>query len=311
MAEAFDRGVFSLRNAPMEETTASLQATQYWVHDLDPFLWQIHGNIGIRWYGLAYSVGIVLAGLLLAHWSKKRRFPLAPNDAWNYLFIIAFGMFIGGRVGYCLFYDFRETLHNPIFLVQVWKGGMSSHGGILGMLVAHYIALRYYRCNAGALADGIAAAIPIGITFGRLANFINGELWGRPTTVPWAVIFPRAMNSVDQGMAVPRHPSQLYAALLEGILVLAIALPVHARHRKPWLTTGLVMATYSVGRFIDEFFREPDTGYALFFGWMSKGQLFTIPTFFLGVGLLIWAMRRPPQPEAYTYIPAEQSSKEE
>ena len=283
----------------MEEATSALDVTQYWVHDLDPFLWQIYGNVGIRWYGLSYSLGINLTGMLLVRWSKQRRFPLAPNDAWNYLFIISLGMFIGGRVGYCLFYSLEETLQTPLFLIQIWKGGMSSHGGILGMLAAHAIALRYYRCRPGVLADGIAAATPIGIAMGRLANFINGELWGRPATVAWAVIFPRATSTVDYGVAVPRHPSQLYAVFLEGLLILAIALPIHARHRRPWLTTGVVMSAYSVGRFIDEFFREPDTGYALFWGWMSKGQLFTIPTFLLGLGLIVWALRRPAAPEAY------------
>jgi phosphatidylglycerol:prolipoprotein diacylglycerol transferase len=300
---------------------------QYWVHDLSPFLLQISDNFGIRWYGLAYVAGMVLGGLLIRRWAKQGRAPLLAGDSakkgpgsagevQDFILVTGLAMIIGGRVGYCLFYEFDELLKNPLYLFRVDEGGMSSHGGIIGIFFGVlFFALRRRR-SLFVLADLICAAAPIGVIFGRIANFINGELWGRhiQSHVPWAVIFPtelnppgdiatetarRAWQQANWFLAEPRHPSQLYAAFLEGLVPFLITLPIHARHRNPGLTMGLILVLYCCGRFVDEFFRQPDAGQAIFFGWMSKGQLLTIPLFIIGACIAIWAARKPARPELY------------
>ena len=174
---------------------------------------------------------------------------------------------------------------------------MASHGGILGIALGTLLfAYRRHR-NFWVLGDQIAAIAPLGIALGRIANFINGELWGRPGDVPWAVIFPDAPRI--GGQMVARHPSQLYAAFLEGFLLLILLLPINARHRKPGLTGACFLVFYGIGRFVGEFWREPDVGQPIYFGWMSKGQAFTIPVLAAGLVLLVITLRQKPKPEAY------------
>jgi phosphatidylglycerol:prolipoprotein diacylglycerol transferase len=215
-----------------------------------------------------------------------------------------------------LFYNYTDFFHNPLTFFLLWKGGMSSHGGILGLIFGTWLYARRHAKSWLVLLDLIAVTGPMGIALGRIANFINGELWGRVTTVPWAVRFPHAVmeydfynKSVTHQMqiahALPRHPSQLYAAFLEGFLVLAILMPIHARHRRPGLTGGLFCILYGCGRFIDEFFREPDVGQPgapgipAILGFMSKGQAYTLPLIAIGIGLSVWALSRPPRPDLY------------
>lgn len=276
----------------MVEAPHVADSGQHWVHDLNPFVWQIYGEWGIRWYGVAYLVGILLGVWLIARWRKAGRVPLLPGEPSEFVMVVAIGMLVGGRLGYCILYAWPALVANPLMVFDVLHGGMASHGGMVGIIVGLYGYARWKKRNFLVLSDALAVVAPMGIIAGRIANFINGELWGRPSNVPWAVIFPRADMQ-------PRHPSQLYAAFLEGVVVLVVGLLVHARHRRPGLSAGAMLATYSLARFIDEFWREPDAGYALFFGWMSKGQAFTLPVLALGVGLIVFAMRRPPRPEAY------------
>ena len=268
---------------------ASSPDHHHWVDHLNPWVVHFTGNFGIRWYGLAYLAGIFVAYFIFVRWAKQGRLPISSEEVGTLIAYAACGVVLGGRLGYCLLYNLRAVLHNPAEIVAVWHGGMASHGGILGMILAICFFARRRRLDPWILLDAAAAAGPIGIFFGRIANFINGELWGRPATVPWAVIFPDAPPI--HGVNVPRHPSQLYAAVIEGLVVFIVAQWVFHHQRRIGMTTAAVCITYGVGRFVDEFWRQPDLGQPVFWHWMSKGQLYTIPMFAAGVALVFWRKR--------------------
>ena len=255
----------------------------YWVDNLDPWIVHFSGNFGIRWYGLSYAAGILIAAWLFSRWARQGRLPVSVDQVGALITYAATGVLVGGRLGYCVFYNAQEVIRRPLEVFAVWHGGMASHGGILGLVLALWIVARRHRVNPVQLLDAAAAVGPLGIAFGRIANFINGELWGRSATVPWSVVFPQA--PLIHGVNVPRHPSQLYACLMEGLLVFCIAQWVYARTAKAGLTTATVCIAYGVGRFIDEFWREPDFGQPVYWGWMSKGQLLTIPMIVIGIFL--------------------------
>jgi phosphatidylglycerol---prolipoprotein diacylglyceryl transferase len=261
----------------------------YWVDNLNPWILHFSGNFGIRWYGVSYLMGIVFAAWLFSRWSKQGYLPIPTDQVSTFITYAATGVFAGGRLGYCLFYNASEIRHHPLEIIAIWHGGMASHGGILGLVLATCIFCLQRNFNPMIFLDAIAAAGPLGIAFGRTANFINGELWGRPSNLPWAVIFPEA--TLIHGINVPRHPSQLYAAALEGVLVFLVAQWVYRHTSRHGITTASVCVVYGICRFIDEFWREPDAGQAIFFGWMSKGQLLTIPMVALGIVLAIWCSR--------------------
>lgn len=296
---------------------ALLATSGHWIHDLSPFAITFGADFGIRWYGLAYLAGIAWGMWMFVRWSRVGRFPLNSAQIQDFVLWAGLGMIIGGRFGYCLFYGWDELIANPIgrwvevrtlmgtesrfewpYLIRVWEGGMASHGGILGMLAGTVWFARRHQVAAGVLADAVAAVAPMGIMLGRAANFVNGELWGRPSEVAWAVIFKHAPR-VD-GVMVARHPSQLYEAFAEGLLLLVLMMPIHARHRRPWLTCGVLLSAYAVVRVICEIFREPDIGQPVFFGLISKGQAFSLPVLMVGLGLWLWALRRPALPGAYS-----------
>ena len=253
----------------------------YWVDNLDPWIVHFSGDLGIRWYGLAYAAGILFAARLFLRWAQQGRLPVPVDQVTELIAYAATGVLAGGRLGYCIFYNAHEVIRHPWEIVAIWHGGMASHGGILGLVFALWWFARRNGIDPLQLLDAAAAVGPLGIALGRIANFINGELWGRPTTVPWAVIFPRA--PLIHGINVPRHPSQLYACVIEGLLVFSIAQWVYARATRPGLTTSTVCIAYGAGRFIDEFWREPDFGQPVYWGWMSKGQVLTIPMTVIGV----------------------------
>jgi phosphatidylglycerol:prolipoprotein diacylglycerol transferase len=304
---------------------AAAKASGWWVNELSPWAIHLGGNWGIRWYGLAYLAGILGGMWLLNRWSARGRVPLRKDEIQDFALYVGLGMIIGGRLGYCLLYGWDQLVANPFgrfvesavltangvviertfelpYLIRLWEGGMASHGGTLGFVGGIWLFARKHRRDLLVLCDTVAAAVPLGILFGRLANFVNGELWGRPWNGSWAVIFPAA--PLIDGRMVPRHPSQLYEAALEGALLLACVLPFHARHRRPGLTSGAVLASYAVVRIICEIFREPDVGQPVFFGLISKGQAFSLPMLAIGLGLVWWALRRPPAPERYLAPPA-------
>jgi phosphatidylglycerol---prolipoprotein diacylglyceryl transferase len=262
----------------------------YWVDNLDPWAIHFYGNFGIRWYGLSYAAGILVAAWFFSRWARQGRLPVPFDQVGTLITYTAIGVLVGGRLGYCTFYNAQEIIRHPLEVFAVWHGGMASHGGILGLFLALCIFARQHLINPLQLLDAAAAVGPLGIAFGRIANFINGELWGRPATIPWAVIFPQA--PLIHGVNVPRHPSQLYACLIEGLLVFIIGQWLYGGITRPGVPTAAVCIAYGVGRFIDEFWREPDFGQPVYWGWMSKGQLLTLPMIIVGILL---ALRQFPQ----------------
>ena len=237
------------------------------------------GPFAIRWYALAYIVGLLI-GWRYCLWVAKRPPAVASQTAIDdFLVWATLGVVLGGRAGYVLFYKPDFYFANPSEILQVWHGGMSFHGGALGVIIAIFLFCRQRGLSLFAFADIITAAVPIGIFFGRAANFINGELWGKPSTVPWAMAFPGAGPE-------PRHPSQLYEAGLEGLLLFLLLFALlrwtHIRDR-PGALSGVFLMGYGCARIFVEFFREPDAfmGY-LFFG-ATMGQLLSIPVFLLGL----------------------------
>ncbi len=279
--------------------TVSLAAAgrHYWTHDLDPVIVRLTDRLALRWYGLAYALGALVGWWLLRRLARRGRLPLHPAQVEELVLYGAFlPMFVGGRLGYCLLYAWADVVRDPLYLLRVWEGGMASHGGIAGLALGVAWWARRHRLPVLDLYDGIAAVAPFGVFLGRIANFINGELWGRKTTVPWAVIFPEATTWADGGVPTPRHPSQLYAAALEGLVVFVVGMSTIHRTRRAGATAGAVVIAYAVVRLVYEMFREPDAGYQLYWGVFSKGQLFSIPLLALGV-FLLWcaARRRPPE----------------
>lgn len=253
------------------------------------------GPVGVHWYGLMYLLGF------LAFWLLGRRRALddwrgvTQNDVENMLFWGVFGVVLGGRLGYCLFYQPDYYAAHPAEILQMWHGGMSAHGGLIGVLIVMFLYGRMKGIGFWRVADFVAPLVPLGLFFGRLGNFINGELWGRPASpdLPWAMIFPQAGDG-----GVPRHPSQLYEAGLEG-LALFILLWLYSRKPRPVGRTAALFAVgYGVARFASEFFREPDAFLGLQAFGLSRGQWLTLPLFIVGAAVWIWAGRRAKSPDA-------------
>lgn len=262
----------------------------YWTHDLSPFLIRFSGNFGIRYYGLAYLLGFLAGAWLLHRYARAGRSLLASAQIGDFMMAIVIGVLAGGRLGYFLLYQPETLLHDPLALLRVWEGGMASHGGFLGVTIAMVWFARSRRIPFLHLGDIVASVAPAGLLFGRIANFINGELWGKPSTVPWAMIFPESPHPL-----VPRHPSQLYEAAMEGLLLLCFMQwrvwrsDVLARH--PGRLGGEFLIAYAVVRAIGEVFREPDVGVSLIFG-LSRGTFYSI--FLVAAGL--WLILRQPRP---------------
>jgi len=258
----------------------------------DPILVHI-GPFAIRWYALAYIFGILL-GWLYARaiirseslWGGKAPFNVVEFD--DFLLWVTFGIILGGRTGYVLFYNLPYFSAHPLQMFELWHGGMSFHGGFIGCVVA--VVLFGYKRGIPilSLGDVTCAVGPIGLFLGRIANFINGELWGRPTDVPWAMVFPGAGP-------LPRHPSQLYEATLEGLVLLAV-LAVLMRMgalKRPGMIIGCFAAGYALARTFCEFFREPDVQLGFLWGGATMGQLLSIPLFIAGLGFILYAWRHP------------------
>ena len=350
-----------------------------WVHDLDPIAFRL-GSLSIHWYGISYLVGLMQAWAFLWWWQRKGLLPSRdPRFVGDFVTTVGIAMVLGGRLGYCLFYDWSLLGLIDGFpywgVLAVHHGGMASHGGLAGFAIGCWWFCRQRGLRMGVMGDAIAATAPLGAFCGRIANFVNGELYGRPTGGDWGVIFPEQVHAqlmalrtknpaqlkqqldawgIHEGflrdgkiytsytisenmktgehflssltlperldaaqleawarLGTPSHPSQLYAACLEGLILAAIVIPLHLRHRRPWLTAGTCFALYAVGRFVGEFWRTPDAGQpggppdhlghsvAPYLGFMSKGQLLTIPLLAIGLALIVAAWRRGPRPQDY------------
>lgn len=273
-----------------------LSASNYWIHDLSPFLWEFPGEFanwgpgGIRWYGISYLLGFISAYFLLALYFRQNKSPYDQEQIINLITFQVIGVLIGGRIGYLLLYQGDKFLEDPLSLVRVWEGGMASHGGFIGV----FIATLWYAKKSGQsikpIGDLIVTVVPPGLFFGRIANFINGELWGRTTEISWGVLFPKAP---DFAMSVARHPSQIYAAIAEGLIPF---LYVQLRFWKssiiqkyPGHLAGEFLILYAIARIFNEIFREPDA--SLLMG-ISRGQFYSIFLIFAGIIVVLWSRDR-------------------
>ncbi|MDR1907134.1 MAG: prolipoprotein diacylglyceryl transferase [Puniceicoccales bacterium] len=256
---------------------------------IDPFA--IHfpqswGIGGIRWYGICYIVSFFLVQFFLAHYSRRKISPLTPlqNDAL--LLYFALGAIIGGRLGYCLLYDWTNFVRNPLIFFQVWRGGMASHGGFVGGILAILYFSKKFRHDPFQIGDIICSVIPLCLMIGRVGNFVNGELVGRMTDIPWGVIFE---NGGTLGGAV-RHPSQLYEAFFEGFLpFITLQILIRRRGFHRGYLSGIFLVLYSMGRVGCEYFREPDAGLIL---GMTRGQFFSLFLLIFGIFLIFFRGRR-------------------
>jgi phosphatidylglycerol---prolipoprotein diacylglyceryl transferase len=297
----------------------------YYVHNLDPFVFRFAENIGPRWYGLAYVLAFAASYALLRVLAKRGYADLAPERVGDFITGCAlFGVILGGRLGYVFFYK-PEMLRDPVSILRVWEGGMSSHGGMIGILLFSFYYARRHKLPWTNLGDNLVVTAPIGLFFGRCANFINGELYGRAATVPWAVQFPKelldhpaeaeravsacvqidpalktpeaviaavhqqpAVRDVLRSILTPRHPSQLYEAFFEGLVLFTILWFVRTGMRQPnGVLTGLFFIVYAVFRIVVENFREPD---APLIAGMTRGQFFSF--FLIGIGIAFIAAAR-------------------
>lgn len=296
----------------------------YYLHDFDPFIFHLWGNFGPRWYGMAYVLAFACGYWLLSVLARRGYSQLRPAQVGDFVSWCAlFGVMLGGRLGYVLFYR-PEMLRDPLSIVRVWEGGMSSHGGMLGVLVFTYWYSWRHKISWPNLGDNLVVVVPLGLFFGRLANFINGELYGRLTNVSWAMLFPKELldpkNAAEADRALtaarqidprltspeaivqsihaqpalgealrpiltPRHPSQIYEALLEGLVLFTTLWLVRTRTRQPdGVITGLFFIGYAILRIVVEYFREPD---ASLIAGFTRGQFFSFFVFALGVAFVV------------------------
>lgn len=243
------------------------------------------GPLKIHWYGLMYLLGYIFAWLFCSYRAKRRDIGLDQEAVTDLIFYGALGVIIGGRVGYMVFYDTQTLLNHPLSLFKIWQGGMSFHGGLLGVLLALWFYAKKIERPFTFLTDFLAPVVPLGLAAGRMGNFINGELWGRVTTVPWGMIYPQAGP-------LPRHPSELYEFSLEGIVLFLILWFYSQKPRPRMAVSAVFLLGYGCFRFFCECFRQPDPQLGFIaFGWLTQGQLLSIPMIVMGVILLIYAYR--------------------
>ena len=243
---------------------------------IDPIIFSI-GPVALRWYGMMYLIGFVAAMFIANKAADKSQGLWTRDQVSDLLFYGFLGVILGGRMGYVLFYQFDYFLADPLYLFQIWQGGMSFHGGLIGVITAIYIFARKSNKSFLSVGDFVAPLVPIGLGMGRLGNFINAELWGRQTDVPWAMVFP------TDPLQVPRHPSQLYEFFLEGVVLFAILYIIARKPRSLGLASGAFLIGYGTFRTIVEFFREPDAHLGLYFSFISKGQILSLPMILVGI----------------------------
>jgi len=255
----------------------------------DPIALRI-GPFALRWYGIAYLTGFVVAGFVMRWLVRRWEISLDDDDLLTIVLAAVVGVLLGGRLGYVLFYGGSYFWSHPSQILAIWDGGMSFHGGLLGILVAAIVVAATMRVPFMTLVDLGSVGAPVGLFCGRLANFVNGELWGRETSVAWGVVFPSAGP-------MPRHPSQLYEAVLEGLVILAVVLWLSTRKPNPprGVIFGTLLTLYGAFRIFVEFFRQPDVqvGASGFFaGWLTMGMILSVPLVIAGIAVIVWSSAR-------------------
>lgn len=257
----------------------------YWIHDIKPYFLKI-GIIELRYYGLMYIIAFILFYLWFRYLVREKKLPIDYQQLESLFTWAILGVLIGGRLGYVLFYNPGYYLSNPLEILKTWQGGMSFHGGTLGVIISFMIWCRRNKLKFIDLIAEVGVIAPFGMFFGRLGNFLNGELWGHPASVPWAIIFPSGGN-------VPRHPSQLYQALLEGLTLGIIMMILHFRGANSYQKFAMSVAGYAAARIFVEFYRMPDEHLGfLAFGWLTMGQLLSIVMFAIGLSIYIYDIFR-------------------
>ena len=250
---------------------------------IDPVALRL-GPLSVRWYGIAYLVAFLAAWWVATYFTRRWKLSLTGDDIASIMLAAVIGVIVGGRLGYVLFYGAGQYWKAPLTIFALWDGGMSFHGGLAGILIAGVIMARRLKVPFLTLCDMGAVAAPVGFLTGRLANFVNGELWGRVSNVPWAMVFP-------SGGPAPRHPSQLYEALLEGVVLLGIMWWLSRRRRGDGELVGWMVLLYGVFRIFVEFFREPDAQLGFLPGHITMGQVLSVPMLVAGVWLILHARK--------------------
>lgn len=251
---------------------------------IDPVIFRI-GPVAVRWYGLMYLLGFIAAYFIIQTLAKRRGLKLDRDGVSDLLFYAALGVILGGRLGYTLFYKPSYYLRHPLEVFAIWEGGMSFHGGLLGVVVAVVLFCRFRKLSILLVGDIMVTAATVGLGFGRIGNFINGELWGRVTDVPWAMVFPYAGP-------LPRHPSQLYEAFLEGVVLFTILWFLNKKNPPNGVPFFSFFFFYGLFRFVVEFFRQPDAHLGFLWGGATMGQLLSAPMIVVGILGVIYSYRR-------------------
>ena len=250
---------------------------------IDPIIFQI-GPLAVRWYGMMYLLGFIISYFIIGYLSRQRGLGMDRDGVSDLLFYAALGVILGGRLGYTLFYKFSYYLSHPLEILAVWEGGMSFHGGLLGVVVAVMLFCKRRQISVLLTGDILVTAAAVGLGLGRLGNFINGELWGRVTDVPWGMVFPQA------GL-LPRHPSQLYEAFLEGLVLFVVLWLLHRKNPRPGIPFFTFFLLYGVFRFGVEFFRQPDEHLGFLWAGATMGQLLSLPMVLAGV-IGLWVIHQ-------------------
>jgi phosphatidylglycerol:prolipoprotein diacylglycerol transferase len=256
---------------------------------IDPVFLHL-GPVQLRWYGLMYMLSFIVGYFVLRRFARTRKLGLSTDDLYDLLFYLILGVMIGGRLGYVIFYDLGSYMQAPLSILAIWQGGMSFHGGFVGVVVAAWWITRRKHWDFWEIADLVSVAVPVGLGLGRIGNFINGELFGRPTSVSWAMVFP-------EGGSSPRHPSQIYEALLEGLLLFLILQWLYKKNLYRGTVFWGLVGFYGLFRFVVEFVREPDAQIGFDLGPFTRGQLLTVPMLVVGMAMMITYARRNPQPK--------------